>query len=305
MMIEKSRKAATLLELLVVIAILAVLIGLLLPAIQKVRQVALKSSSANNMRQITMSMHQFTMGNDDRVPGPTSAAFYNTSADPMKRDDGIANLVIYFGPSNQGLAGGRPPDNEPSNWRWIKLLLRPADPSLGWFPPKGEYTSSYRDNALCSYAQNVWALDGKPRFNSGFSDGLSCTIYLAARYCFLPAGWNPENDRIFDVYDDSLNTSFLNVIAGSRRSSFADIGYYDVHPVVSASSAITRVSQPGITFQCRPTAKESNTHYLQSPYAEGLLVVMFDGSVRTIRHSISENTFWAYVTRDAGEVCTE
>jgi prepilin-type N-terminal cleavage/methylation domain-containing protein len=121
-----SRRAFTLIELLVVIAIIAILIGLLLPAVQKVRLAAARMSSQNNLKQIGLAMHSYsdtigglpiTRGWDQKLPtgarwivgGKMGSAFFHIL--PYIEQDNLMNsslttqYYIYYSGSPQNFSG--------------------------------------------------------------------------------------------------------------------------------------------------------------------------------------------------------
>lgn len=141
------RKALTLLELLVVLAIIAILMGLILSAIQAAREVSLRLKSQNNLRQIVLAAHHFASAHDGRLPSIDGSP---ASANPGRSFFG--GLYEYLGTSS----------------RWF---VSPADPTL---VPYIRETSSY--------AANGELFRGDPSLTRSIPDGTATTIALAEHY---------------------------------------------------------------------------------------------------------------------------
>src|SRR5262245_37703820 len=153
----RRRTAFTLIELLVVIAIIAILIGLLLPAVQKVREAAARSSCQNNLKQLALAVHSH---HDARKFLPRSALGWPTGGPPYNGTSAgqwswIAHTLPYIEQSAIYAGGGIAnnssiatllPDGTPACSKIIPSLLCAAD---------GEGNKIFQDRANAGNVGNV------------------------------------------------------------------------------------------------------------------------------------------------------
>jgi prepilin-type N-terminal cleavage/methylation domain-containing protein len=163
---SRHRNGFTLIELLVVIAIIGVLIALLLPAVQKVRQAAARIQSANNLKQMALAVHNCAGANDGALP-PSIGSFRGSPGEhsfffyilPYIEQENIATLYP------DGFIGVDIPVP-------VKTFTAPLDPTND---PTVEFTSYASNLALFQFT-------GASMPASFGSKGTSNTVILMERY---------------------------------------------------------------------------------------------------------------------------
>jgi len=169
------RRGFTLIELLVVIAIIAVLIGLLLPAVQSVRQAAARAQSQNNLKQIGLAIHNIVSTFNGTVPNSVGAfpsttpqsIFYNIL--PYVEQGNIQTSGLYAGP--------------------IKLFEAPQDVTN----PGGVGLTSYASNASLFSTSSTTGSNGIPILPIWGQKGTTNLIMFVERYAACNGAWGNVN----------------------------------------------------------------------------------------------------------------
>ena len=338
---SRPRRGFTLIELLVVIAIIAILIGLLLPAVQKVRATAARAKCESHLKQLGIAAHGY---HDTNGALPPASTVNSTAAAPSTIPSGASLLVLLLPYVEQQAAYQSisttksmlaDPTNYPARIVQVPIYLCPADPSTGSYTdisasvPAGVTASpvgqtNYYGNAG---AHGWWfeVLSGTPKpANLAGVFGMNAQIKISqvldgtsntALFAEIRRGAMP-NDDAFDVtvvseatWGSSVvtNPNYLTPPAacGTTTSPNSTTNQTGLRYYRNAPTAILYTHTVPSNSTARDCVDQANTglHLAsRSAHTGGVNVALADGSVRFIADSISFQTWQALGTRAGGEV---
>jgi prepilin-type N-terminal cleavage/methylation domain-containing protein/prepilin-type processing-associated H-X9-DG protein len=310
------RGAFTLIELLVVIAIIAILIGLLVPAVQQVRESANRASCANHLKQLALACQSY---HDARKFFPTGqygdynkpTAFGGPFENSMSWS-WMAYILPYIEQTPVFVSGNIP--NVPLNKSsatgvMIETFLCPSDPN-SWAGPQQEISHYLRAPGLLVGLTNYKGVEGANFcFGTYTNNGTNgpgiggepsnyCECWEDGDGILFPMVWERPY-RVTDVLDGTSNTFMIGediYLPTTAGNGLYGRGYAWAH---SVEANLTCAIPPNIVGPSSPPTTLTNwqlTNGFKSMHPNGLQFAFIDGSVRFVSNDIPLGTYRALAT---------
>jgi type II secretory pathway pseudopilin PulG len=297
---RRSRRGFTLFQLLVLIAVLAILAGLLLPAVQKVRQAAARTTSINNLKQIGIAVHAY---HDvyNKLPSGRDANGFSAAAHvlPFLEQQDVYRMIDFKKAVDDEA-------NAKARKAVIKTLLSPQDGVMTVRTDAGATNYLFCAGSQPALAKNdgVFCQDTGLRLGAiAGADGTSNTL-LAVETLKGDGGTRAvtvarqhvalKKEALEGLKDEAGVQEFKDSknIAGDRCASWMDGGFLQ-----GTFTATRRINDP------RPDVNCAGAGGLSGPRtATGTAVAEFcDASVRTIRPDVKLDVLKALATWNGGE----
>jgi len=298
---QVNRRAFTLIELLVVIAIIAILIGLLLPAVQKVREAAARMKCQNNLKQIGLAMHNYndSVGALPPSMGPGGCCWgtWVVLILPYIEQDNLFRLYQNWGGNDSTGArySGAPNTTNVTNRR-LSTLTCPSD------QPNAPIISITSHN----YAVN--------HGTTGYSQQANLNGVLNAGFVFKQ-GARDSGTKINLISDGTTNTILVAEVIQGQGTDLRGFTWWgdasefttylapnSTSPDVIYTTVYCVNSRPNPPCTGTPTATNPSMFAARSRHTGGVNVVLGDGSVRFITDTIAIGTWRNLSTSTGGEV---